>query len=343
MSVLHWQHIDDQVVSRVAEAFGLGRVNTVAYLTTGLMNRNWCITTASGTFALKQIVDVPIAVARRNLRIAGALAQVGLPACAPVFTIDRDPVFELGEHGYCVLPWHDGDHMQGPDLTVSQAHHLGAMVGNIHDRLNSLAPSIGLSPATSRCARPVTPPHVAIEDTHRYRGAARAAGGPFDHAVIDLLDRRVALIQTYAADRPTTEDAVGPCGWTHGDLQYRNIIWRYGQIGAVIDWDRIRIRPFAEEIVRTATIQFATPDGLDLHRVTAFVTGYRTAVPIDNAALADGVHRLWWTRVSNFWHLVYHYDRDDHGCDDLLLSGEALLHWWTAHRSDVCDAFTATS
>jgi hypothetical protein len=36
------------------------------------------------------------------------------------------------------------------------------------------------------------------------------------------------------------------------------------------------------------------------------------------AALADGVHRLWWKRVSNFWLLVYHYDRDDHGCDDLF-------------------------
>ena len=34
-------------------------------------------------------------------------------------------------------------------------------------------------------------------------------------------------------------------------------------------------------------------------------------------------------------HLVYHYDRDDHGCDDLLISGETFLHWWTDHRDDV--------
>ena len=159
----------------------------------------------------------------------------------------------------------------------------------------------------------------------------------------DLLDRRVALINRYAADRPTHHDPDGPYGWTHGDLQYRNIIWRGDRIAAVIDWDRIRVRPFAEEIVRTATIQFEAPDGLDLDRVAAFVAGYRSVIPIDRAALADGVHRMWWKRMSNLWHLAYHYDRNDHGCDDLFLSGEALLHWWTTHRPVVHDAFTSAS
>jgi hypothetical protein len=112
----------------------------------------------------------------------------------------------------------------------------------------------------------------------------------------------------------------------------RNIIWHNDRIAAVIDWDRIRVRPFAEEIVRTATIQFETPHGLDLDRVAAFVAGYRSVMPITSDALADGVHRMWWKRMPNYWHLVCHCDRDDHGCDDLFLSGEALLHWWTAHR-----------
>jgi len=44
--------------------------------------------------------------------------------------------------------------------------------------------------------------------------------------------------------------------------------------------------------------------------------------------------------VRSTGHLVFHYDRDDHGCDDLFISGEALLHWWTQHVTDVCDAFT---
>lgn len=36
-----------------------------------------------------------------------------------------------------------------------------------------------------------------------------------------------------------------------------------------------------------------------------------------------------------------HYDRDDHGPDALMEPSEALLAWWTGHRQEVQDAFTA--
>jgi hypothetical protein len=49
------------------------------------------------------------------------------------------------------------------------------------------------------------------------------------------------------------------------------------------------------------------------------------------------------TSTAAAWCLapVYHYDRDDHGCDDLFVSGEALLHWWTSHRPELHHAFTS--
>jgi homoserine kinase type II len=37
----------------------------------------------------------------------------------------------------------------------------------------------------------------------------------------------------------------------------------------------------------------------------------------------------------------FHYDRDDHGPDALMEPSEALLAWWTGHRQEVQDAFTA--
>jgi homoserine kinase type II len=334
------QQLNAEIAARVAEAFDLGTVGSISYLATGLMNRNWRLTTDRGTYALKQIIDVPVPTAQRNLRVLTALHQAGIPTCPPVLSRSGEAVILIDGLGYCTLPWRDGTHPQGPDLTLTQARHLGVVVGRIHDALGRVGPDLGLPPATARPTVQVTAPDDAIAEAHRYQAAAKAVDGPFDHAVVELLDRRIALIDKHAADRPATEQITGPYGWTHGDLQYRNIIWRDGQINAVIDWDRIRVRPFAEEIARTATIQFGTPDGLDLERIAAFVTGYRTIMLIDDAALADGLHRLWWKRMSDFWHLVYHYDRENYTCDDLFISGELLLHWWTTHANDVRDAFT---
>jgi hypothetical protein len=152
--------IDDRDVARITEAFGLGSIRSVSYLTTGLMNRNWRITTPAGAFALKQVIDVPVPTARRNLRVLAALHQRGVPACPPVLTTDGDPVAEVNQRGYCLLPWLDGHHPAGPDLTLAQARQLGTVVGQIHDALNHLDPAIGLpatTPPAGRVVQPTTP------------------------------------------------------------------------------------------------------------------------------------------------------------------------------------------
>lgn len=186
----------------------------------------------------------------------------GVPVCRPALTRDGDPVVEIDARGYCVLPWLDGTHPAGPDLTHEQVRQLGVVVGRLHQELNGPESAAGLPTVAAAPTAPVVTPANAIAEAHRFQAAASAAGGPFDATVIDLLDQRIALIDRHAAARPTADHPTGPHGWTHGDLQYRSIIWAGGAIGAVIDWDRIRIRPFAQEIARTATIQFATPDAL---------------------------------------------------------------------------------
>ncbi|MEV6981845.1 hypothetical protein AB0M95_11380 [Sphaerisporangium sp. NPDC051017] len=39
--------------------------------------------------------------------------------------------------------------------------------------------------------------------------------------------------------------------------------------------------------------------------------------------------------------LQWHYDKGDHGPDELWVSGERLLHWWASRRDQVATAFTA--
>lgn len=135
----------------------------------------------------------------------------------------------------------------------------------------------------------------------------------------------------------------GPQGWTHGDFQYRNLLWADGGLVAVLDWDRLGVRPYAEEVVRTAQVQFGVEGVFDLERVTAFVAGYRSVIPLEPAALLDAARRLWWKRMTDFWQLEFHYDRGDHSCDELFIADEALLHWWTERLDAVEGAFTGSA
>jgi homoserine kinase type II len=330
----------------IQEAFGLGMLNAedLTYLPDGMMNRNWRVRTRRGTYALKQILDVPLGTARRNLRVQAMLAADGVPACVPEMSIDGDVVMEAAGHGYCLLPWAEGSHLPGPQLSLEQARRFGRLAGHIHHRLNNLPPGSGLARTAAAPRSKVPDQDAAIAKADRYLRliSSLEARLPFDVTVAELLEQRKILLQEYGERRPASDSPAGPAGWTHGDLQYRNLLWHDGEIAAVLDWDRIQVRPFAEEVTRTAMVQFTSKEGLlDLERVGAFVADYRRLIPLRPEEVADALDRLWWRRMTSFWQLDYHYNQGNHGAAELVVPTERMLAWWTEHREEVAAAFTA--
>ncbi|QIB48625.1 phosphotransferase [Streptomyces aureoverticillatus] len=335
--------IPESDLTELTTAFGLGKVLECRYLADGLMNANWRVDAATGSFALKRVTDAPRDRLVRNLGVLASLAADGVPVCAPVASASGSLVVEVGGSVWCLFPWVEGVHRRGVDLSMSEAVSLGAHLARLHLSL-SRACARGLLPAVpDTITAEVTTPERAVEKSERLSApvAAKGIGSAFDAAAAAALDKRRKLIDAYADRRPQDASPEGAHGWTHGDVQYRNLLWADGELAAILDWDRVGVRPYAEEVVRTAQVQFGVDGVFDLGRVSAFVGGYRSVVPLESSALADGARRLWWKRMSDFWQLEFHYDRGDHSCDDLFTADEALLHWWTDRLDQVEDAFAA--
>jgi len=332
---------DTDDLRRVRQEFGLGEIQDAMFLAQGLMNRNWRLDTVTGMYALKLLCDVPAEIARRNALVLGALAAAGLPVCAPVRTRDGAAVLEVDSRHYLLSPWAQGTHVEGVDLPLNEVADLGALVAGLHQALSDQTPVL-LPVADIRPRVKVTSPDKALDKADRLLSSISAVGEPsaFDDLARRLLEERKVLIDKHRASPPAEGEAPGPFGWTHGDLQHRNILRCEGKVTAVLDWDRVAVKPLAEEVARTAQVQFGGEHGrLDLDRVAAFVGGYRTVRPLTRADLADAVNRLWWKRMSDYWIFEFHYDRGDHGPDSLMAPSERLLTWWTDHRQDVEDAF----
>ncbi|WP_051806370.1 phosphotransferase [Streptomyces sp. NRRL F-2747] len=319
--------------------FGLGEVHGREFLAHGLMNRNWRLDTSAGSYAVKQITDVPLPQARRNIAVLLDLARAGIAVPTPLPADGGELVVEVGGHGYCVLTWVDGEHVQGTDLTFDESRDLGAVLARLHEGLRRHGPG----PVPER------------EPTAKARGAdesdraavallGRLPDDPvidFDKAVADALHDRRALLARYADARPDGEVPAGPYGWTHGDFQYRNLLRREGQVVAVLDWDRLGVRPYGEEVARTAQVQFGVGGVFDLDRTAAFCAGYRSVTDLSVVDLADAVERLWWKRLTDFWQLEFYLDRQDPTFGEMFLTNEALLNWWTDRADEVQDAFAA--
>jgi homoserine kinase type II len=341
--VVLFPHFEDDQ-RYLTRAFGLGAIRRTVHLAEGLMNRNWRVDSEVGRFVLKQVLDVPFATARRNLAVVARLHKGGVPVCPATPSSAGDLVVEIGDRGYCLFPWVEGEHRHGTDLDIKQATDLGALLGRIHSALNEadILRALPAKPDSVRAS--VDSPWDAVAEADRFLGVVAAMDEPsaFDQRVVELLEQRKVLIEKYAVSRPGDDVPLGPFGWVHGDFQHLNVLWRDEGVVAVLDWDRIRVKPFGEEVARSATLLFGRESGgLDLQRVAAFVAGYRSVVPIGVAELADAVERLWWKRMCDFWQLVFHYDRANHTTDHLFFSATDFLHWWTAHRDEVQAAFAS--
>lgn len=327
------------LLEAVAETYGLGRVYGHRFLSDGLMNRNWRVETETGVFAVKEITDVPLEKVRRNLAVLPGLQEDGVPVPVPLAGPGGSAVAEVAGHDFCVMPWVEGAHVQGVDLTEGEVRTLGTLLGRVHGALrhHTPAPVPDQPPRTS-----VTDPLAAREAADKLRALLPSpATNSLEASSAEALAHRRQMLHRYADLRPTTDRPTGPYGWTHGDFQYRNLLRRGGEVVAVLDWDRLGIRPYAEEVVRTAQVQFGVGGRFDLERVAAFVNGYRSVIPLSAAALADGLDRLWWKRMTDFWQLEFYLDRHDSTFGDMFLADEALLVWWTEHLSETREAFTA--
>ena len=329
----------------LADAFGLGQLVSFEYLAEGLMNPNWRLHTDTGTYAAKRILDVSLGKARRNLAAPTLLTKAGLSVCSPLSTASGELVAELAaDRGYCVFPWVAGAHIEGPRLSLSAVTVLGELVGRLHQALADAAVDAAWPALPDKVGSRVTTVADAQAQADRYLAVIAAINAPdrFDLSAAEDVLTRKALLGSHGSGAPNGEIAKGTVGWTHGDLQFRNLLWRNGQVVAVLDWDRVGPRPLVEELVRTAQVQFSTADGqLDLERMAAFVVGYRTVVDVSNDEIADATRRLWWKRMTDFWPLQWHYDKHDHRCDDLWATSERVLGWWCKNLDATQEALKA--
>ncbi|WP_123605305.1 phosphotransferase [Micromonospora sp. Llam0] len=320
-------------------AFDLGTVQDIEVIDAGLMNRNWRVTTDRGMFAVKQVRDIDAVAARRQHAATRVLAERGRPVPAPLTVPGGDTLLEYDGDVYAVTAWAQGTHREGLELSLIEVESLGALLAELHVDLAQIMPA-----APETMCEPVTEPATTKDKIDRYMSAASARSDrdAMDEFVLDRLRLRTQVLAQVGHLRPDDEVEVGPCGWVHGDFQHLNVLFDGDKVSAVLDWDRLKPRPLAAEVVRSATLLFGFGDaqGLDLARVGAFVSGYRSRRELSDEALADAVHRLWWERVCGTWQLRRRYEHADTSCDHLFRSAEGLLSWWTGHRPQVSAAFT---
>ncbi|MGW2516067.1 phosphotransferase [Streptomyces sp. NPDC001617] len=332
--------------------YGAGSALSCEPVEQGLLNRGYRLCTTRGRYFLKHHFDPetadPAAIARQH-RATQRLADLGVPVAPPLPARDGRTVAVVGGHAYALHPWIDGRHRHGGQLGTGQCERLGALLGVVHASLEEVmsARARGRAEAQGTARACAEPPGAVgsadpadtfalIDELLGHVRRHRPADSFDELARHRLLERR-ALLERHADRRPPRGGSVG---WVHGDFHPFNLLYRGDAPAAIVDWDRLGLRPRAEEAVRAAAIFFVRPVGeLDLPKVRAYARAYRRAAGATPSQLEAAVHRVWWERLNDFWMLRWHYERGDTRADCQFPAASALAVWWTRGYDTVCEAF----
>jgi Ser/Thr protein kinase RdoA (MazF antagonist) len=318
--------------------YGAGSAVACEPVDQGLLNRGYRLCTTRGRYFLKHHFDPetadPAAIARQH-RATQRLADLGVPVAPPLPGRDGRTVAVIGGHAYALHPWIEGRHRHGGQLTTVQCGRLGALLGVVHASLERVMPAHARARTEPVAADPADT-FTLIDDllgrVRRHRPA-----DSFDELARHRLLERRTLLEQHADRRPARGSSVG---WVHGDFHPFNLLYRGDAPAAIVDWDRLGLRPRAEEAVRAAAIFFVRPAGtLDLPKVRAYARAYRRTAGATPSELAAAVHRVWWERLNDFWMLRWHYERGDTRADPQFPATSALAVWWTREYDAVCGAF----
>ncbi|MFE0460061.1 phosphotransferase [Kitasatospora sp. NPDC058965] len=329
-----------ETVAQLLRGYRTGRLLEVVPVAEGLLNRGYRVTTSCGRYFLKCYVEpataAPAAIAAQH-RATDLLAALGLPVPPPLADRTGRTVTRRDGRRFALYPWVPGEHRTGAELDLTQCSELGALLGRLHSALAQVC-----APVVQPLAVPTADPAgtAALIGELRRLAARHRPYGAFDRLAERRLAERLDLLAAHRHRRPA-DTAVGRSGWVHGDFHGLNLLYQGERVAAVLDWDRLRVRPRAEEAVRAATLVFHHPVGgeLDLARVRRYARGYRQAAGAGPAELRLAVHRVWWERLNDFWMLRWRYQRNDPRADPLFPAAAAQTVWWCQEYEQVLDAF----
>jgi Ser/Thr protein kinase RdoA (MazF antagonist) len=329
---------DHQRLAEVARQFELGTVTAAQEVAAGLLNRSWSVVLSGDRRVfIKQVAGGDRAQAIRQHTATRALAARGLPVAAPLAMPDGGTLAEAAGDLHAAYPWIDGTHVAGTMMTIAQAAELGSALARIQQSLARV-----MEPAPAAMRMPVADPAVAMAAIDKYADiiASKANSDEFDGYVARQLRERRRLLETVQCQMPDPGDWWQASGWTHGDFHDLNVLWRGETITAVVDFDRLAPKPYAFELVRSATLTFSYGDerGLASDLCAAFAAGYLAVMPLADELIEFAADRLWWERVCDFWQLDHHYVIGSGSCDRLFTSANEMLLWWTSHRHELIDA-----
>jgi len=250
--------LDD--AKRLARVYGV-ELSSIEALSVGSVNSNFRATAAGGRVLFARLYEEQGKDgAEAELELLAALAADGIPVSEPLPR--TGPIPTLGDKPFALFPWVEGEILCLGRVTPEACRRVGRALARVH-----LA-----SPKLPRLGPGRFGPPDMLERLSRVE---REGAKP---PLLADVQRVRALYARYVAER----DSSLPYGVVHGDLFRDNVLWKNGEVAALLDFESAFHGPFVYDLMVTLAA-WCYRDAFELSLVAALVEGYTAERPLDAA------------------------------------------------------------
>ncbi len=283
----------------VAERFALGGVRAVSAVPESVLNENYRVETAEGTWFARFIqrkrtrTRTVVEAEHRAIRYVHSRA---VPVALARETPGGETVTSIGGTLVAVFPWIEGRTAERGSISANEARAMGDVHGltvqalaDYHDDVLELRAAGETDWDTSRSIAELS----RVDDLIRYYPAP-----PEDQLAAQASLRVQLAVLESREPRPPSDFASIPVQLEHGDFHERNVIFgERDSVAAVVDWERIRVLPRAFQLVRALDFTGLLATG----GLENYVRGYCQHVPLQPGEGTMAVEQWWQSVVHNTW------------------------------------------
>ncbi len=284
-------------IETVAKRYSLGEIRAVASVAESVLNENYRLETASGTWFVRFVQKKRTrAIVEAEHRALAHVHEQGVPVALAREMPGGRTVTSIGGNLAAVFPWIAGRTGQRGSLTAVEARAIGDVHGQTVQALATYHDDVLEARAPGETDWDTT---QSIADLSRVDDLIRYYPAPPDDqlAAQAALRMQLGLLES-GEPRPAADFDSMPRQLEHGDFHERNVIFDgRGRVAAVVDWERIRVLPRAFQLVRALDFTGLLADG----GVDDYLSGYCRRVALQPGEGTMAVEQWWQSVLHNTW------------------------------------------
>jgi homoserine kinase type II len=259
--------LGDAELAELADAFELGALRSGRAIPAGTINSNFEVVTARGRWFLRVNEGKALADVAWEAELVAALAARGVAAPPPVIARDGQPFAALAgtDKWVSVFPWRTGRHLAAEEVSLDIAGEVGGALAALH--------RIGLTLPPQWRRRSIYD-HAHLEARFAQVSASR---DPELARAIGVLRAELAAASAAASVR-----AAATHGIIHGDLFRDNVLWRDGELVAILDFEQASGGSLAYDLA-VCINDWCWTGEVRLDLAAALVAGYQRVLPLSAA------------------------------------------------------------